>query len=59
MLTSDILCCRLWERSLAVATWTMLGAIALAAPAAYVISRLSQPVRYGLLLVRVRQPHGP
>jgi len=49
MLTSD----SLWPplgKSLAVATWTMLGAIMLAAPAAYVASRLSQPVRYALLL---------
>jgi trehalose transport system permease protein len=50
MLASDIL----WPplgKSLAVATWTMLGAIALAAPAAYVISRLSPPLRYGMLLM--------
>lgn len=50
MLTSDIL----WPplgKSLAVATWTMLGAILLAAPAAYVMSRLSPPVKYALLLV--------
>jgi trehalose transport system permease protein len=38
------------RRSLAVATWTMLAAIALAAPAAYVISRLPWPWKYGLLL---------
>ena len=37
-------------KSLAVATWTMLAAIGLAAPAAYVISRLSWPWKYGLLL---------
>jgi trehalose transport system permease protein len=37
-------------KSLAVATWTMLAAIAMAAPAAYVISRLSWPWRYGVLL---------
>ncbi len=37
-------------KSLAVATGTMLGAIALAAPAAYVIARLPQPWKYGLLL---------
>ena len=37
-------------KSLAVATWTMLAAIGLAAPAAYVISRLSPPWKYALLL---------
>jgi trehalose transport system permease protein len=37
-------------KSLAVATWTMLAAIGLAAPAAYVISRLPRPWKYGLLL---------
>jgi trehalose transport system permease protein len=50
MLASDIL----WPplgKSLAVATWTMLGAVVLAAPAAYVMSRQSQPLRYGMLLV--------
>jgi trehalose transport system permease protein len=37
-------------KSLAVATWTMLAAIGLAAPAAYVMSRLPQAWKYGLLL---------
>jgi trehalose transport system permease protein len=37
-------------KSLAVATWTMLAAIGLAAPAAYVMSRLAWPWKYGLLL---------
>src|SRR5262245_38101414 len=48
MLTSDAL----WPplgKSLAVATWTMLGAIGLAAPAAYVMSRLPTAWRYALL----------
>ena len=43
----------LWSplgKSLAVATWTMLAAISLAAPAAYVISRLPWSWKYGLLL---------
>jgi trehalose transport system permease protein len=38
------------SKSLAVATWTMLGAIGLATPAAYVIARLPQPWKYALLL---------
>ena len=38
-------------KSLAVATWTMLGAVSLAAPAAYVMARLPQPWKYGLILV--------
>jgi trehalose transport system permease protein len=38
-------------KSLAVATWTMLAAIGLAAPAAYVMSRLSPAWKYGLVLV--------
>ena len=38
------------RRSLMVATWTMLAAIALAAPAAYVMARLPQAWKYGLLL---------
>jgi trehalose transport system permease protein len=38
------------SKSLAVATWTMLAAIGVAAPAAYVVSRLSSPWKYGLLL---------
>lgn len=37
-------------KSLLVATWTMLGAIALAAPAAYAIARLPQRWKYPLLL---------
>ena len=37
-------------KSLVVATWTMLAAIGIAAPAAYVISRLSWPWKYGVLL---------
>ncbi len=35
------------SRSLLVATWTMLGAIGLAAPAAYVMARMPQPWKYG------------
>ncbi len=49
LLTSEAL----WPplgKSLAVATWTMVGAIGLAAPAAYVISRLPRSWRYILLL---------
>jgi trehalose transport system permease protein len=45
---------QLWAplaKSLAVATWTMAGAVALAAPAAYVMSRLSSGWKYGLILV--------
>lgn len=38
------------SKSLMVATWTMLCAIGLAAPAAYVVARLPQPWKYGLLL---------
>jgi trehalose transport system permease protein len=37
-------------KSLAVATWTMLAAIGVAAPAAYVISRLPWSWKYGVLL---------
>jgi trehalose transport system permease protein len=37
-------------KSLAVATWTMIGAIGLAAPAAYVLARLPQPWKYALIL---------
>lgn len=49
VLGSETLWPPLWK-SLAVATWTMLAAIVLAAPAAYVISRLPQAWKYGLLL---------
>jgi trehalose transport system permease protein len=38
------------SKSLMVATWTMLGAIGLAAPAAYVMARLPPAWKYGLLL---------
>jgi trehalose transport system permease protein len=38
-------------KSLAVATWTMLAAIGLAVPAAYVMSRLSPGWKYGLVLI--------
>ncbi len=38
------------SKSLLVATWTMLGAIGLAAPAAYVMARMPQPWKYGLLV---------
>jgi trehalose transport system permease protein len=37
-------------KSLAVARWTVLGIIALAAPAAYVIARLPRPWKYALIL---------
>jgi ABC-type glycerol-3-phosphate transport system permease component len=47
------------SRSLAVATWTMLGAIGLAAPAAYVMSRLPQPMSRNLrCMVCNRRGHG-
>ena len=38
------------SKSLAVVTWTMLGAIGLADPTAYVIARMPQPWKYRLLL---------
>jgi trehalose transport system permease protein len=44
----------LWSplgKSLAVATWTMIAAVGMAAPAAYVMSRLTPGWKYGLILV--------